>query len=94
MLSDAQIAREAKLQKIQIIANKLGYSDDDVECFGHFKAKVKADLSAQKGKLILVTAMNPTPLGEGKTTIAIGLADALNRIGKKATLALREPSLG
>ncbi|MEG1528760.1 MAG: formate--tetrahydrofolate ligase [Clostridia bacterium] len=94
MLSDAQIAREANPQPIENIAKKLGYSQDEIECFGHYKAKVPVDLSASHGKLILVTAMNPTPLGEGKTTVAIGLADGLNLIGRQATLALREPSLG
>ncbi|MEG1663577.1 MAG: formate--tetrahydrofolate ligase, partial [Clostridia bacterium] len=94
MLSDAQIAREASPQPIENIAKKLGYSQDEIECFGHYKAKVPVDHSASHGKLILVTAMNPTPLGEGKTTVAIGLADGLNLIGCQATLALREPSLG
>ncbi|MEG2688630.1 MAG: formate--tetrahydrofolate ligase, partial [Clostridia bacterium] len=94
MLSDAQIAREASPQPIENIAKKLGYSQDEIECFGHYKAKVPVDHSASHGKLILVTAMNPTPLGEGKTTVAIGLADGLNLIGYQATLALREPSLG
>lgn len=94
MLSDARIAREAKLQRIEKVAEKLGYSPDEIECFGHYKAKVPVDLSGQKGKLILVTAMNPTPLGEGKTTVGIGLADGMNLIGKQTVLALREPSLG
>jgi formate--tetrahydrofolate ligase len=94
MLSDAQIAREAKPKRIEEIAEKLGYSSEQIECFGHFKAKVPACADKAKGKLILVTAMNPTPLGEGKTTVAIGLADGLNLIGKNAALALREPSLG
>lgn len=93
MLSDAQIAREAKPQRIEKIAEKLGYTEDEIECFGHFKAKVPSAKTA-KGKLILVTAMNPTPLGEGKTTVAIGLADGMNLIGKNTALALREPSLG
>lgn len=94
MLSDAQIAREAKPLKIGVIARKLGYSEDEIECFGHFKAKIPVDLGKRKGKLILVTAMSPTPLGEGKTTMSIGLADGLNLLGKNAVLALREPSLG
>lgn len=94
MLTDAQIAREAKPLRIEKIAAKLGYAPEEIECFGHYKAKVPMTLSPQKGRLILVTAMNPTPLGEGKTTVAIGLADGLNLIGKNAVLALREPSLG
>lgn len=94
MLSDAQIARNARPIIIQDIAKKLGYTPEEVECFGHYKAKVPVDLSAPDGKLILVTAMSPTPLGEGKTTVSIGLADAMNLVGYQTTLALREPSLG
>ncbi len=94
MKSDAQIAREATPQRIELIAEKLGYGKDDIECYGHYKAKIPVDLSANRGKLILVTAMNPTPYGEGKTTVSIGLADAMNLLGSNTALALREPSLG
>ncbi|MFN3820172.1 formate--tetrahydrofolate ligase [Blastomonas sp.] len=99
MLTDIQISRAAKLQHISVIADRLGLSSDSVEPYGHYKAKI--DLAAAgigadggNGKLILVTAINPTPAGEGKTTTSVGLADALCRIGHKTVLALREPSLG
>jgi formate--tetrahydrofolate ligase len=97
MLTDIQISRAAKLQPISAIAEKLGLQPDAVEPYGHYKAKLDlaaAKLGPEKGKLILVTAINPTPAGEGKTTTSVGLADALCRIGHKAVLALREPSLG
>ena len=94
MLTDAQIARNAKANKIEDIAQKLNLLPNEIETFGHYIAKVPVKLNAPKGKLILVTAMNPTPLGEGKTTVAIGLADGLNKINKQTCLALREPSLG
>ena len=99
MKTDIQIAQEAKLVPITEVAEKLDISMDDLELYGKYKAKISDEymnkISNNKdGKLILVTAINPTPLGEGKTTIAIGLSDALNRIGKKSVLALREPSLG
>ena len=94
MLSDMEIARNAHPLPVMTVAEKLGYSPDEVECYGRYKAKVPYTEGVKRGKLILVTAMNPTPLGEGKTTVSISLADALNRIGKNATLALREPSLG
>ncbi len=94
MLSDAVIARQAKPQKIVEIAKKLGFTADQIENFGHYKAKITPELTANRGKMVLVTAMSPTPLGEGKTTMSIGLADALTSLGKNACLALREPSLG
>lgn len=94
MLSDIEIARSAKPKKIGEIARLIGYSTEEIELYGHYKAKVPCDLSAAKGKLVLVTAMNPTPFGEGKTTVSIGLADAIRLRGKNAVLALREPSLG
>jgi len=99
MLTDIQISRAASLQRISAIAETLGLPDAAVEPYGHYKAKIdlKAaglDGAEPRGKLILVTAINPTPAGEGKTTTSVGLADALNRIGHKAVLALREPSLG
>ena len=98
-MQDIEIARKATLQPITQIAQKLGVPEEELETYGKYKAKIPISYSSQiqqnkKGKLILVTAINPTPLGEGKTTIAIGLADGLQRIGKKAVLALREPSLG
>lgn len=98
-MTDIEIARNTTLEPISKIASKLGIKEDDLEFYGKYKAKISKDLFESKketrnGRLILVTAINPTPLGEGKTTIAIGLADGLSKIGKKAVLALREPSLG
>ena len=98
-MEDIEIARSAKLKNITEITGKLGIPEDEVEPIGKYKAKISLNyldkLKEKKdGKLILVTAINPTPLGEGKTTTSIGLADGLNKIGKKAILALREPSLG
>lgn len=96
--TDAQIAQESTMQAIQHIAAKLGLSPEQLEPYGHYKAKINPSdafaLPKKQGKLILVTAINPTPAGEGKTTVTIGLADALNYIGKQAVIALREPSLG
>ncbi|MBL8710139.1 MAG: formate--tetrahydrofolate ligase [Rhodospirillaceae bacterium] len=97
--SDIEIAREAKMKPIREVAAKLGIKEDHLLPFGHTKAKISMDyvksLKNQKdGKLILVTAINPTPAGEGKTTTTVGLGDGLNRIGKKAIICLREPSLG
>ena len=98
-MEDIEIARKAKLENITKIATKLGIDEEYIEQYGKYKAKISCKLyekleKKDNGKLILVTAINPTPLGEGKTTISIGLADGLNRIGKKTVLALREPSLG
>ena len=98
-MSDIEIARKAKMQKISDIAGKLGIAEDHVEPYGHYKAKIKLDYietlkNHPDGKMILVTAINPTPAGEGKTTTSVGLGDALNHIGKKTIIALREPSLG
>jgi formate--tetrahydrofolate ligase len=98
-LSDIEIAQKAKLQRATELAKKLGIPEDAIEPYGHYKAKVSLDyvdsLAGKKdGKLILVTAISPTPAGEGKTTTTVGLGDALNRIGKKAVICLREPSLG
>ena len=97
--SDIEIAREAKMKPIREVAGKLGIKEDHLLPFGHTKAKISMDyiksLKGQKdGKLILVTAINPTPAGEGKTTTTVGLGDGLNKIGKKAIICLREPSLG
>lgn len=99
MLTDIEIAQSAKMLKITEIAKNIGVSEDDLEPYGHYKAKfcekIFTDLKDKKdGKLILVTAINPTPAGEGKTTISVGLAEAMKHIGKNAVLALREPSLG
>lgn len=96
--TDDQIARQAAIRPIAEIAAKLGLSYADLEPYGHTKAKIRPEaafaLPGRQGRLILVTAINPTPAGEGKTTVTIGLADALNRLGKRAVIALREPSLG
>ena len=97
MLSDLEIAQQAKILKIKDIAAKIGLSEDDLELYGNYKAKIHLDklISDKKdAKLILVTAINPTPAGEGKSTTTIGLADAMNKIGKKTVVALREPSFG
>lgn len=99
MLSDIEIAQKAVMHKIQDVADKLGIPEDALEPYGRYKAKVSLNyiegLKAKKnGKLILVTAISPTPAGEGKTTTTVGLGDALNHIGKKAIVCLREPSLG
>lgn len=103
--SDIEIAQEAKPEKITEIAKKINISEDSLELYGNYKAKISSDVmkktmaeggiaDAPDGKLILVTAITPTPAGEGKTTTSVGLADGLSRIGKKTVLALREPSLG
>ena len=97
-MEDIEIARNTKLEEINVIARKLNV-EDDIEQYGKHKAKISLEVmkklkSKKNGKLILMTAINPTPLGEGKTTMAIGLADGMNKIGKNAVLALREPSLG
>nr|WP_330372591.1 formate--tetrahydrofolate ligase [Lachnospira multipara] len=97
--SDIEIAQEAKLKHIKEVASLVGISEDDLEMYGKYKAKISDEaikrVSKNKdGKLVLVTAINPTPAGEGKTTISIGLTQALNKMGKKAMAALREPSLG
>lgn len=99
MLSDIEIAQQANMLKIGRIAENLGISEDDTEPYGHYKAKLSESLFVKTadnpdGKLILVTAINPTPAGEGKTTVSVGLAEAMAKIGKNAVLALREPSLG
>lgn len=99
MLTDIEIAQQAKMMKIGQIAEKLGISEDELEPYGHYKAKLSQKLfdrvkDNKDGKLILVTAINPTPAGEGKTTTSVGLCEGMNRIGKKTCVALREPSLG
>ncbi len=99
MLTDIEIAQNAKMKNINEIAASLGISPDETEPYGHYKAKISDSVTERlknkkDGKLILVTAVNPTPAGEGKTTVSIGLGEAMNQIGKKAIVALREPSLG
>jgi len=98
-MGDIEIAQKAKLERIGTIAEKVGIKDEYLEQYGKYKAKVDLKIfdelkERKNGKLILVTSINPTPLGEGKTTVSIGLVDGLNKIGKKAVAALREPSLG
>ena len=94
MLTDIEIAKQCKMQEIGRIAAKLGLKEEQIERYGRYKAKITADTAKRGGKLILVTAINPTASGEGKTTVSIGLADGMARLGKKVCLALREPSLG
>ena len=99
MLSDIEIAQQAKMQKITDVAAKLGIGEEDIELYGRYKAKLSMDLirrmeNEKPGKLVLVTAITPTPAGEGKSTTTVGLAQGLHKIGKKVIVALREPSLG
>ena len=99
MKTDIQIAQEAKMEHIRNVAERFGLTEEDLEFYGKYKAKISDQVwervkNNPDGKLVLVTAINPTPAGEGKTTISIGLAQALNQMGKKTWLALREPSLG
>ena len=98
-MTDIEIAKSVELEKITDIASKIGIEEDELELYGKYKAKISNTVykrlkNKENGKLILVTAINPTPLGEGKTTISIAIADGLSKIGKKSILALREPSLG
>lgn len=99
MLTDIEIARQAKMKNIGEVASAINISQDELEFYGKYKAKLSDELlekvkDNKDGKLVLVTAVNPTPAGEGKTTVTIGLGDAMAKIGKKAVIALREPSLG
>ena len=99
MLTDIEIAHRAKLKPIEEIAEKIGIDSDDLECYGHYKAKVSLKFTKEvknrpQGKLILVTAISPTPAGEGKTTTTVGLGQALAQLDKKVMICLREPSLG
>lgn len=99
MLSDIEIAQNAKMKDITEIAQNLGILPSELEPYGHYKAKINDSVfdrlhEKKDGKLVLVTAVNPTPAGEGKTTVSIGLGEAMNKIGKRAIVALREPSLG
>lgn len=98
-MTDIQIAQQAKMLPIREVVEKIGVSEDDIEMYGKYKAKFTEKFlqkleSKPNGKLVLVTAINPTPAGEGKTTISVGLGQALNKVGKKTIIALREPSLG
>ena len=99
MLSDIEISKQANLLHIRDVAKKIGIEEDDLEYYGKYKGKLSEDLqnkiaNNKDGKLVLVTAINPTPAGEGKTTVTIGLGQALNRLNEKCIIALREPSLG
>jgi formate--tetrahydrofolate ligase len=98
MKQDIEIAQEAKIRPIAEIAREIGLPSEELELYGKYKAKIPLRFidedKIKRAKLILVTAITPTPAGEGKTTTSIGLAQALNRLGKKATVVLREPSLG
>lgn len=99
MKNDIQIAQEAEMKPIKDIAEKLGLCEDDIEYYGKYKCKISLDVynrvkDNRDGKLVLVTAINPTPAGEGKSTVTVGLGQALNKLGKNAVIALREPSLG
>ena len=102
MLSDIEISNQAKPLKINTIAQKLNLKSEDIECYGRYKAKLSrkklqellSDTKSPNGNLILVTALTPTAAGEGKSTVSIGLADALHKLKKKVCLSLREPSLG
>ena len=98
-MTDIEIAKSVELEKIDKIAKKINIDEEYIECYGKYKAKISNEVyekmkNKKNGKLILVTAINPTPLGEGKTTVSIAIADGLSKIGKKSILALREPSLG
>ena len=97
--SDIQIAQEAHLENIKDVAAKVGVTEDELEMYGKYKAKLSDELihrveNNEDGKLVLITAINPTPAGEGKTTTTVGLADGMQRLGKSVMVALREPSLG
>ncbi|MBU1020473.1 MAG: formate--tetrahydrofolate ligase, partial [Firmicutes bacterium] len=96
---DLKIAQSAKMKKIIEVAASLGLNEDDIELYGNYKAKINLDVmdkykSNKEGKVILVTAINPTPAGEGKSTTTVGLGQAFNKIGEDAIIALREPSFG
>ncbi|MBO5088506.1 MAG: formate--tetrahydrofolate ligase, partial [Lachnospiraceae bacterium] len=99
MKTDIQIAQEAKMVHIKEVAAKLDITEEELDLYGKYKAKLSDELikrieNNEDGKLVLVTAINPTPAGEGKTTVTVGLGQALGKMGKKAAIALREPSLG
>ena len=95
MMTDIEIAQKAEMKHIREVAAKLGISEDDLDLYGKYKAKLSDELikkveGNENGKLILVTAINPTPAGEGKTTITVGLGEAMGQLGKKAVIALRD----
>ncbi len=97
--SDIEIAQQASMKKIMDIASLLDIEEDEIELYGKYKAKLSLDITKrlhnkENGKVILVTAINPTPAGEGKSTVTVGLGQALNKLGKKTIIAMREPSLG
>ncbi len=97
--SDIEIAQESKMENIKSIAEKIGLTEEDIDLYGKYKCKISLDVlennkNKEDGKLILVTAINPTPAGEGKSTVTVGLGQALWKKNKKAVIALREPSLG
>ena len=95
MKSDIEIAQEAKMKPIIKIAESIGLNEDDIEFYGKYKCKLSLDIlnrEKEEGKLVLVTAINPTPAGEGKSTVTVGLGQALCKLGKNSILALREPS--
>ena len=99
MESDIKIAQQANMEHITKIADKLNLSEDDIELYGKYKCKISLEALKEKqknkdGKLVLVTAINPTPAGEGKSTVTVGLGDALRKMGKNSIIAMREPSLG
>ena len=99
MKTDIEIAQEAEMLPIKEVAQRVGLQEDDLELYGKYKAKISNEYyesikDNKDGKLILVTAINPTPAGEGKTTVTVGLGEAFGRLNKKAVIALREPSLG
>ena len=99
MFSDIEIAQRAKMLPISKVAEKLGITEDEIEQYGKYKCKLEKSLwdrvkNNKDGKLVLVTAINPTPAGEGKTTTTVGLGQAMTKIGKNAVIAIREPSLG
>ena len=99
MKTDIQIAQEATMVHIKEVAAKLDITEEELDLYGKYKAKLSDELiqrieNNKDGKLVFVTAINPTPAGEGKTTVTVGLGQALGKLGKKASIALREPSLG
>ena len=97
MMTDIEIADQAQMQPIEEIAAKAGLSTDQIEQYGHYKAKINLPVKAASGKkhkLVLVTSINPTPAGEGKSTVLVGLGDAMNQLGHQTIIAMREPSMG
>ena len=93
-MTDIEIAKKSKIKDIRQVAESLNIGQDDLILYGNNKAKIKLEKGTKKGKLVLVTAINPTPYGEGKTTISIGLGDALKKLNKNTIITLRQPSMG